>query len=337
MWTLLAFSLGGIVLFSIGLRLSAFFSGNETGFYRVSFPRLTIEAHSGDRAARRLLWFAQRPAYFVATTLVGNNVANYVQTLAIGLATAALAPGVAGLEIVITLLASPIIFVFGDLVPKSLYYRAPLRLLRRDVPWFVWFFRLFFVVTCPLVQIARIFERLNPEEHQPLSLMVGRSRLMHVLQRGHQEGLLTDSQNRMINGLLQTASQSVRDSVIPADRVLGVPDDTPRAALLDHGRKFGLTNVAVRRASGDRAWYGYVRIVDAAIDRSPLHNLIRTMPRVDVSGSKLEALLALRDAGEVYGAAYDGERFVGVVNQRGLVEQLFRGTQAPAAQFALPG
>ena len=78
--------IGAFALFLLGLRLSAFFSGAETGFYRVSFLRLSIDAHAGDRIAKRILWFAQHPSYFVATTLIGNNIANYLTTSAISLA-----------------------------------------------------------------------------------------------------------------------------------------------------------------------------------------------------------------------------------------------------------
>ena len=88
--------LAALLLFLLGLRLSAFYSGTETGFYRVSYLRLTIDAHAGDRVARRLMWFAHHPSYFVATTLVGNNIANYMTTLAIGLAVVSIAPANTG-------------------------------------------------------------------------------------------------------------------------------------------------------------------------------------------------------------------------------------------------
>ncbi|MEZ6046353.1 MAG: hypothetical protein R3C11_12455 [Planctomycetaceae bacterium] len=44
----IAFSL---VLLVIGLRLSFFFSGSETGFYRASFLRLNLDAQGGDKTA----------------------------------------------------------------------------------------------------------------------------------------------------------------------------------------------------------------------------------------------------------------------------------------------
>ncbi len=54
----------------VGLLLSAFFSGTETGFYRIARMRLTLDAIGRDQTARRLLWLVNHPSIFVATTLV---------------------------------------------------------------------------------------------------------------------------------------------------------------------------------------------------------------------------------------------------------------------------
>jgi len=127
-------------LFAIGLRLSALFSGSETGFYRVSFLRLNIDANEGDPIAKRLCWFAQNPSYFVATTLIGNNLANDLTTIAISMGVAEVFQQSGGsVEIVMTILFTPVIFIFGELVPKNLYYRAPSLLLKRYCRWFDFF------------------------------------------------------------------------------------------------------------------------------------------------------------------------------------------------------
>ncbi|MCA9014530.1 MAG: DUF21 domain-containing protein, partial [Planctomycetaceae bacterium] len=113
-----------MALFAIGMRLSALFSGSETGFYRVSFLRLNIDANHGDLVAKRLCWFAQNPSYFVATTLIGNNLANDLTTIAISIGVAEVFQQSGGsAEIITTILFTPIIFIFGELVPKNLYYR----------------------------------------------------------------------------------------------------------------------------------------------------------------------------------------------------------------------
>ncbi len=324
MWTVFELS-GALLLFLIGLRLSAFFSGSETGFYRLSFLRLSIDAHEGDSTASGLLWFVQNPAYFVATTLVGNNVANYVTTLSLGVTAVALEHAESGwVEIVGTLLISPVVFVFGELVPKNLYYRAPMHLMRRDARWFKLFYWAFLPASFPLIAITRLFERLSRSREKTMQLVLGRSRLVQVLSQGHREGLLTDVQNRLVDGLLHTAAQPVTDSVIPDSRVLGMEDDTSCQKLLEFGRSFGVSHVIIRKAGTANSWYGYVRVIDAAIGNRPLTSIIQHMPVVPADKTKLEAMMQLRDASRSYGLVRRGDQVLGVVSDRGLVEQLFR-------------
>ncbi|MBN1908150.1 MAG: DUF21 domain-containing protein, partial [Pirellulales bacterium] len=82
-------SYGILALALAGLLLSAFFSGSETGFYRAARVRLVLDALGGDFVSRFLAWLTNHPALFVATTLVGNNLANYLASLAIVMGTQA--------------------------------------------------------------------------------------------------------------------------------------------------------------------------------------------------------------------------------------------------------
>jgi putative hemolysin len=312
------------VLLAVGLRLSAFFSGGETGFYRLSIPRLTIDARAGDKAARRLLWFAHHPAYFVATCLIGNNVANYLCTAAIGVGVLALfGKTTHALEIGATLVMSPVIFQFGELLPKTLYYLAPLSRLRKDIRWFRYFFRLFFVFSWPLVLITRLFERISGQAYQTAEAVLGRSRLAQLMHHGHREGVLTEIQSRMANGLLQFASQPVTGSIIPASRVLGVEDTATRLEMIDFARQFGVTAVAVHRTGDSTGWYGYALTAELIWhdDRQPI---IHPMPLVSYQTSKLETLYRLQSMDAWYGAVKRDGQVLGVVARNGLIEQIFR-------------
>lgn len=321
-----------MLLFLLGLRLSAFFSGTETGFYRVSYLRLTIDAHAGDRIARRLMWFAHHPSYFVATTLVGNNVANYLTTLAIGLAVVVLFPANAGwIEIAATLLLTPVVFLCGELLPKNLYYRSPLTFLRRDSKWFAAAYKLFYPISLPLVGITKLFERFSRSANQPLELVLGRNRLVQVLSQGHRAGILTDVQSRLVNGIMHTAGQSVRDTMTPLPRVLGAADDVAQQTLLETARKYGLSHVLLHRADNPSDWYGYVCVAEVTVSREPLKDLLRELPEVSESTSKLETLLKLRETGSSFARVTENGSIIGIVNERGLIEQLFRPPQTGLA------
>ena len=115
------------LLFLIGLTLSAFFSGCETGLYRVSRTRLVLDGLSGSASARGIVWLLNRPAMFVATTLVGNNLANYVTSLSMVMAVAAMFGANPSVELLGPVLMTPVVFVFGELLPKYLFYHAPVQ------------------------------------------------------------------------------------------------------------------------------------------------------------------------------------------------------------------
>ena len=84
--------IAAICLFLAALAMNAFFSGTETGFFRLSRLRLVMEGIAGDRMSRILLWFANQPSIFVATALVGNNLANDLTSLAVVMATESIWP-----------------------------------------------------------------------------------------------------------------------------------------------------------------------------------------------------------------------------------------------------
>jgi CBS domain containing-hemolysin-like protein len=120
--------------------------------------------------------------------------------------------------------------------------------------------------------------------------------------------------------------------MIPADRVLGVDEHATREQVLEFARQFGLPYVTIHRAGAPRAWFAYVRVAELATQTNPLFALVRPLPLIERQASKLEALQALRAAGEALGVVVDGGQALGIVNRRGLAEQFFR-----SEPMAMPG
>ena len=319
-----------IALFVVGVRLSAFFSGSETGFYRVSFLRLSIDAHAGDSTARRLVWFVQNPSYFVATTLVGNNIANYIATVAIGLAVGAfVSTQSAMVDVVMTLLFAPVIFLFGELMPKNLFFLAPTELLRKSEKKFRACYYLFLPVSLPLVWITRLFEYFSRSSPHQLELVLGRHRLSHVLDKGHEYGLLTAGQRRLVQGLLHESSSRAADVMTPVERVLGVEETASRDELITFAKDYGLTHVAIRRAGSDNDWFGYVRLIDLETVAAGSTELIREMPRIRNDATRLSALLFLREDGYTMAVVEDEDQTViGTLSEKALIEHFMHPPRA---------
>lgn len=315
---------GAVLLFFVGLRLSAFFSGAETGFYRLSLPRLSIDARAGDQRADALLWFAQNPAYFVATCLIGNNVANYLTTAAIGWASGLLLTRTTtATDIGVTLLMSPIIFQFGELLPKTVYYLTPVERLRHDVGWFIGFFRSFFIFSYPLVVITRIIERFSGQIPHTAEAVLGRSRLVQLMQHGQEEGVLTNVQSVLANGLLQLAPEPVTASMTPVDRIWGLPENASTEEFLKMAKDDGRSCILVHRADDPAEWYGYVHVIDV-IARPRRRPLINPMSIIPAHSSKLVALHQLQCDQSMYGLVRKEDQILGIIARNGLIGQIYR-------------
>lgn len=322
--------IAAVVLFIVGMRLGAFFSGTESGFYRISFLRLSIDAHSGDRVARWLMWFVQNPAYFVSTTLVGNNISHYLITVAIGMGADVLIHSESALvEVATTLMFAPIIFAFAELMPKSLYLRAPTQLLRRDSLKFRWCYRLFLPVTYPLVWLTRLLERLTKAKAHELEMVLGRQRLMQVLSKGREHGLLTNEQGQLFHSLLHDAQRQAREVMTPIERILGLDEGSSSNDLLSFAMSYGLPHVAIKRRGSSDQWFGYVRTTELQTTLHWTSDLIQTLPRLNADITRLAALIQLRESGHAIALICEGDRVLGLVTQRALLEHFMHPFGTP--------
>jgi putative hemolysin len=130
-----------IGLCCIFIFLSGFYSGTETGLYCANRMRLRLRAHRGQKSARRLQSLLNDRSGLLFTTLVGTNAANYLAPVcltAIFLGSIELDASLAtreGLqhraELLTTLILTPIVFIFGEIVPKNIFQRHADRYMLR--------------------------------------------------------------------------------------------------------------------------------------------------------------------------------------------------------------
>ena len=314
------------LLLLVGLLLSAFFSGSETGFYRVTRLRLVIDALAGDLPSRGLLWLSNRPTLFVATTLVGNNLANYLTSLAIVMASQRFFPrGGTAVDLLGPIIMAPVIFILGELLPKLLFYAAPNRLLRRSaLPLFA-----FGVLFAPLTLLLWIFSGLvrvvTKASPQEVRLSLARRELAGMLSEGHEAGLLRPVQQTLAQSLLSVAKQPIKNFALPANRVVRVTTTMSKSDVLRVARRNHRTLLPVEEPQGKRALIGYLRTVDLYLDDSPI--LPEPLPLVTLSEYDLffAALRKMSQAEDALGHIVDPSgRTVGFVTGRELRTAMLR-------------
>ena len=315
-----------IGLFLVSLICSAFFSGTETGFYRVNRMRLVLDALGGNRAAKQLLWMTNHPAMFVATVLVGNNIANYLVSLSTVLGTQVLFgnetpwPG-----LIASIVLAPVLFVYGESLPKQLFHDAPNRLLRMCGWPLVACLWLFSPVTILLGAINKLLQKFVGESLDEVRLTLARKELQQVFEEGHEAGILRPAQQGLAQGLFALAHRPASSVAMSAARMPHVVSGTPNRIIMQMARRWRIAAFAVEANDGSHRLLGYVRVADVYLygeTTPPLHPLVE----IRADETYISALNQLYDAGESLGhvVGAHGET-IGFVTIRHLSEPLFRG------------
>jgi putative hemolysin len=174
------------LLMVVCLIAEGFFSGSELGVVSADRMKLRHDAAKGSRGARLALeMLEKRPEWLLSTTLVGTNIAVVANST---IATALMISlfGEAGSWLAVVLVA-PLIWVFGEIVPKSVFQQ------RADTitPYVIYVLRFFSILFWPIliifVTLSKFLSRLagSRDEHNPFTL---REQIQSMVQMPPQEG-----------------------------------------------------------------------------------------------------------------------------------------------------
>ncbi len=125
-----------------GVTVSAFVSAVETGSYCLNRVRLRVRADQNQPAARRLAALLERQEDVVLMALLGNTVADYACTACVTALFIAAAVSPSHAELWAVLLVTPLLLVFGGIIPKDWFRREADHLMYRLVLPVEWSVRL---------------------------------------------------------------------------------------------------------------------------------------------------------------------------------------------------
>jgi CBS domain containing-hemolysin-like protein len=305
--------------------LSAFFSGSETGFYRVTRVRLVIDAMEGDWLSWSLLQLTNHPALFVATTLIGNNLANYLTSLAVVLITKGLAQSDAALtELIATIAFSPLVFVYGELLPKYLFFNSPNFLLRRSAPLFVMFTVLFAPISALLWLLGLALQTLAGETPLRVKPELARKELKDMLRESQEVGVLQPSQRRLAQDVFDIGGRPVSQFCRPASRVVSVPIGTEKNAVQAATSKRSDTVLVVHEPDSKK-WIGYHRVVDLHLARDETIDRGQALIELNKDDSLVHAMIQLQSQKEELAQVIDQQnRPVGLLYASDVNDLLMR-------------
>ena len=212
------------------LLATMFFSAAEMAFIAANRLRLRHAAEAGSRTAARYLEAFRQPERTLSTAMMGVTIAHIVAS---STATWSLLPVLGRwAPLVVTVALTPVMLVFGEIIPKAVAREWATSLILRLYWPLTWAAALLgpFVAVARLVVSAalRLFGGHEPDTRA----FVSREELKALLQLEPGEADVTTQEAEMIDKIFDLGDTTVREVMVPLVEVTMLPEAaTPQEAI----------------------------------------------------------------------------------------------------------
>lgn len=316
-----------VIVILVGLLLSGYFSGSETGLYCVNKLRLHLGVQQGDPRAVRLARLIDNEHTALSVTLIGTNLMNYVTTATVTYAFAhRMGFSETQAEVYTVLALTPVVFVFGEVIPKNLFQANADKLMiatSRVLAVSTTLFRATGVVWL-LTTLTRVAMRLAGGTDPSGTAFDPKRRVAALLGEALAGSAVGLDQSRLIERVIQISETPVHAVMVPRDRVLTVSAGCDRRSLLSLARKTRHARLPVYD-SNRRHIIGVAKIDEllAHDDWSVVSDRLRPISVLSPHQTVAAAVNQLQDTRLPMGVVADrGGRMLGIVTLKDLLEEV---------------
>jgi CBS domain containing-hemolysin-like protein len=304
------------------LLLTAIHEGSETGMYSLSRSRLDLEAREGSLGARIVRWLLRGEAGLLTSLLIGNTLVLQVMTVAVENHLTAAGVGDRRRELALAFLLGPLLFFFGEVLPKDLFRRRPHRLMRRVAPVLVVVRIAFFPLTLLLRTFTAMLERMLRLAPEQVSLEGWHAHLERLIDEGRRGGALDSYAEGLARNAAQLRTIPVERAMVPwsAVELLRSGDDEARLRAAVESAEH--TRLPVLGEGGRVETYLHQLDALAAGAEAPVLDRARPLPCFAPDTTVDRALARLRNAGQRMAVVGDPGAPVGLVTLKDLVEEI---------------
>ena len=325
--------LGLVIGTIVALGLSAFFSGTETGIYCLNHVRLDLRYTQHQPRAARLVALMKRPRELVITTLVGTNVADYLATVCVTAIFLHYSPHGNLAQIYATAVLTPLILVFGGVLPKDWFQREADRLMYPLATSLTWCQNL--VRWIGLIWVLNritlfLIQKIDPTGIAEEADLLPRARIRRLLSEGAASGGLSEFQRDTLERVMNISCVRLGNVMIPRRRAALVPVGIPRADLLRIARMAHFSRLPVYR-DDPRRIIGVINVYDVLTDlqERPIAEYVQEITALRVTETVPAALLKMQAARQVMAIVTDRlGNCLGLFTMKDLVEEIVGDLEA---------
>ncbi|MBK6846664.1 MAG: HlyC/CorC family transporter [Proteobacteria bacterium] len=311
-----------LLIAGICLLAEGFFSGAELALISADRVLLRSWADRGGHRATLVRRFLDDPGQLISTALVGTNICVVLSTVVATLALLQHFPQRG--ELLSLLVMTPLVLIFGEIVPKSVFQHYADRWAPRVIYLLSAFRLLFFPLVALGSWITRQLLRVVHLDQQRLFMSRDELRLLITLPSRSGPDRITADEQQMISRIFKFSEQAVAEVMVPLSGVTALPLSAPRGELVRVIAEKRHTRIPLYRERLDQI-EGIVHAFDVlrADPGTPPSALFRPAIFVPESQPARDTLVRLQREGQgmaVVVDEYGGA--VGVVTIEDLLEQV---------------
>ncbi len=195
---------GIIVALFVLLLFSAYFSSSETAVTAISRVRIKAMAETGEKNAKTALKLIKNFEKTLSTILVGNNIVN----IALGSLTTILAIHL-GLEpLVLTIIVTLIVIVFGEVAPKAITKNLGERYTLAVAPSLNFFSVILTPISSLFALLSRLLTKLFAKKEAP---SVTEDDVIDMIEDMEEDGAIDSDESRLLYSAFEFGDVSVSD------------------------------------------------------------------------------------------------------------------------------
>ncbi|MBM4765207.1 hemolysin family protein [Bacillus sp. B15-48] len=228
-----------ISIFVLLLVMNAFFAGAEMAFISVNDNKIKQMADNGDKKAKLVHQLLKEPRNFLATIQIGitltsllasafaaitfaDDVTNFLATFDLPIMERLLHT----ISIILIILVlSYFILVFGELIPKRIALKKAEKIVFMTVTSLVWltrwtapFVKLLNITTNGFLKLFRIDSRTEEEN-------VTEEEIRMMVDAGQEKGTILKTEKEMINNIFEFDNKTVSDIMTHRTNIVAIPAD----------------------------------------------------------------------------------------------------------------
>lgn len=315
-----------IILISVLIVFSAFFSLSETALLSVGKIRIRHLAESGNNNAKQVVRLLENPERFLAAVLIGNNIVNISASV---LATdAALRTfGNSGIAIA-TGVMTLFILVFGEIFPKTLASRNAENIAM--------------LVANPITVVINVLRPivwfLTTIVNSMIALVGGKERVKHpfvteelinmLLKVGEKEGTIEKHEREMIHRVFEFSNGKAHGVMTPRENIISIDESETLETALKLINESGHSRIPVYRKDFDNITgmiyaKDFLKFRDNELGRTRVRDILRPLLIVKAGREISSVMKELQQNNMAISIVIDNNmKVIGLVSIEDILEEL---------------